>query len=229
MCATKIAVLGAGRCCGVSFVSLLCARALLSRGSASLVEASDSYFYSAMAFDRRFVSREFSAVFDNIRQNRAIVCPINKEEGLEWWLRLPKDDQPLPAQQLFRLLYAPKTDFSVFDCSGLGASDALPLAAEADKVVLVIDPLPTKLMRAENLISRLLSSAQNLCIVINKDNRGVNQKELTDFLGTRPVLNIPAFEPEAFYKAEFLGKSITEIVSAKEFAKTQDMLLRALL
>ena len=78
--------------------------------------------------------------------------------------------------------------------------DILP---EMDAVILVIDPLPSRLISTYSKIERLLITISGIIPLVNKMNKGVHRGEVARFLGTKYFCTFPFVNPENLYKAEF--------------------------
>ncbi|MCI8631477.1 MAG: hypothetical protein HFG67_04275 [Firmicutes bacterium] len=110
---------------------------------------------------------------------------------------------------LARLINNVAGDFTVCDFgSGQFADFKNPLYLDMDTLVCVLDPLPSKLLESADMINeiRLMEAkGQKIIWILNKDNGGVNRRELRDFLGN--ILSrayvIPLMDERLFYSAEY--------------------------
>lgn len=80
--------------------------------------------------------------------------------------------------------------------------------SEMDKLVCVIDPLPSKIKSAIDIFTHLkevekTGTKGHILWVINKYNSYVNQKQLEKFLQIKADYILEMIEPEVFYQAEY--------------------------
>lgn len=224
----KIAVCSGCEDSGVSFVCSFLASGLVRIGSVSVTELGKSHFFDALGLEKHFVSRGFNDFFAKIRTNERISSePQNLYKGINWLVRKSCDDEKLSPAELFRSFYVPKEEFCIFDCSGLDYDSCMALLSEADFPVVVVDPLPSRLMKSRVFLEKLRISLPDAVLICNKMNPGVHSSELSRFLGTRDYFSISSVPDEYIYKAEYNSMPVSEL---KEIAvlleKTQDMLCR---
>lgn len=101
-------------------------------------------------------------------------------------------------------------DFVICDFgSGSCAYCKNPLYYDTDMLVCVLDPLPSKLLASSALIEEIkLTEAKGYRVqwILNKDNSGINRRELRDFLGSGILArakSIPLLAEKLFYCAEY--------------------------
>lgn len=198
----RIAVVGASPGAGASFVSTVVLRSgpfsgMAPEGLRSLVELGTPYFYTALGMDKRFAGRNF------YYYEGEGPLKLNMELGYNWYLRAPESD-PASAASLFRGAYAAPGNMVVFDLSGLESSEhLLPLLGVMDIIYLVIDPLPTKLIPAQDIMDRIRTHFPKTEMVVNKFNRGIHRGELSRFLGTSAFFTVDEVSYEALCRAEY--------------------------
>ncbi len=223
---TKIVVASGCSGSGVSLVSELIASGLSKLSSVSLVELGKPYFYNALDFEKRFLNRGFIDFFEKIRNSERIKPgDRNSFEGINWIVKMPEDRNSLQVQELFRAMYFPKEEYSIFDCSDLDNQSALSLLAEADVAIVVIDPLPSKLIETRAFLEKIKINMPEAYFIINKMNNGVHRAELSRFLGKNESFSISSSILDIIYKAEYNAMPISSLHEAKDLVlKTQDML-----
>ena len=74
---------------------------------------------------------------------------------------------------------------------------------EMDEVMLVVDPLPGRLLLGEERLRRVLMEYPDARIIVNKMNAGVHRAELRRFLGNARTTEIPFIDPPLIYRAEY--------------------------
>lgn len=101
-------------------------------------------------------------------------------------------------------------DFVICDFgSGSYADCKNPLYYDTDMLICVLDPLPSKLLASSALIEEIkLMEAKGYRVqwILNKDNGGINRRELRDFLGSvilARAKSIPLLDEKLFYSAEY--------------------------
>jgi CO dehydrogenase nickel-insertion accessory protein CooC1 len=91
-------------------------------------------------------------------------------------------------------------------CGGFGEGLLRRILCDTDRIIAVIDPLPSAMManpaRLE-LLMELENAGLDLRYVLNKMNRGVNRRELRAFYRMRLAAEIPFFDPAQIYLAEY--------------------------
>lgn len=198
----RLAVVGACRGAGASFVSSRVLQGGLYEGHTpdglrTLCELGSPYFYTALGFDRRFAGRTLHGYSSHGKHE------LNMEMGYNWYVRKP-DETSVGDREVLRCFYDAAGSFIVYDCSGMAGHDVLDdVLAEADKIYLVIDPLPTKLISSQLFTERIRVSFPKTELIVNKYAKGIHRRELASFLGTRDY-HTEAFMPaESIYRAEY--------------------------
>ena len=198
----RTAVVGACRGAGASFVSLrVLTKGLFGErtpsGLRTLCELGTPYFYLALGFDRRFAGREFYGFSSHGRQE------LNMELGYNWYVKGTEETE-MSERDILRNLYGAAGDFIVFDCSGLNDMPVLAdVLSEADRIYLVVDPMPTRLIASGDFIGKTLEMFPKTEIVVDRYAKGIHRGQLRAFRGTgnyHTVENVPI---EKLYRAEY--------------------------
>ena len=198
----RLAVIGACRGAGCSFVSLRALQKGLYEGHTpeglrTLCELGSPYFYTALGFDKRFAGRSFCDYSSHGRHE------LNMEMGYNWYLR-KADQKGKKDAEILRSFYNAAGAFVVYDCSGLMDEEVLyDVLEESDRIYLVIDPLPTRLISSQGFIEEIRTSFPKSELVVNKYAKGIHKGELSAFLGTRSYHAEPFMPIERIYKAEY--------------------------
>lgn len=111
---------------------------------------------------------------------------------------------------------------------------------EAELVVCVLDPLPSRLhsgmeklsclrenrIKAGRKFSPVLNLPTPVIWVLNKDNSRVSHRELEDFLKIRFDFVIPLIDERIFYHAEYSGVPIFKLLDSACQGRTGGTLVR---
>lgn len=222
----RVVVYSPVRGSGISFVSELIALGLVKIGSTALIELGSPKFYDSLGFEKKFLAKGYIDFFEKIRAKQSISFDKgNMYKGVSWIAKKSLDNEILSPADVFRLFVAPKEEYCIFDCSGLEEDLALSLLAEADYPIVVIDPLPSKLVFSRSFLEKLKISMPSAIIIVNQMNKGVYSSELSHFLGTSNFYSVSSIPQEYVYKAEYASVPISTLPElAKNLVKTQDML-----
>ncbi len=203
------------------------AKGLLPR--VSLIEPAGRDLFSALGMEERFVSRRFSSFTEAIEKGESLRDICNARNGVNCLFRVPGRDGPLSLPGLYRLISSAPGETLVFDCSGLDEETLKDAAAEAEKRVLVIDPLPVRLIESGGFIGRFLLRFPDTVTVVSRMNSGVRKGELDRYLGRRPYVSLPCLPAETVYKAQYSCLSPAELEEGRALlAGPMDDLLKAL-
>lgn len=165
-------------------------------GQRTLAEMGKPYFYDALNMARRFESLPDCFIPGGGLPEHSPV------QGYLWYVKNPGAEYT--AEQLLSAAKSVPGNLVLLDCSDVPEGAFLEkLLALADRVYLVTDPLPTKLLEGRERIMHLQALRPDLRILVNKYNRGVHGGELTRFLGTGNYLVQEMLPPERIYRAEY--------------------------
>ena len=158
----------------------------------------------ALALDRRFAGKPFDP---------AGGLP-NKAAGVNWQVQAPAELQksgrgetePLalePPGWYEQLRLMDRVEGDVVLCLWSGSVPELQqeFLRQMDRTVLVIDPLPSRLLAGWNGSAVPCTDIT----VINKMNKGVKIRQLQSFLERRPCASVPLVPAEHLYRAEYNG------------------------
>ena len=169
--------------------------------SITLAELGKPYFYGALGFEKRFAIRGFVS-YTQLLQNGSVQELNNTADGINWAVLSPQDAAP-DTPELFRLIYNLPGDNVILDCSGLSDEVKLNVLAEADRAIVVIDPLPTRLLEAYSFLEDVRLRLPKAELLVNKMNKGVHKNELKRFLGGAGFSELPLYDQSGIYKAEY--------------------------
>jgi len=191
-------------------------------------DASAGMPYDKIGIDRRFAGRDFISFYRLAAENKPLHGVRNIDGGVGWALRVPGDPEPAPdPTTLHRLISNIAGDILICDISAQGILNGtkprmnrealIALLADLDHIVLVFDPLPSRLLAsvpAAEACRAAAAAGVPSTYVFNKLNEGVNLREALRFTGIKDFLPFPAIPAEAVYRAEYACRSLAPELSA---------------
>ena len=84
-----------------------------------------------------------------------------------------------------------------------------------DRVIAVLDPLPSKMLASAEILSRLRGSFLPVEYVINRWNVGVDKREALSFFQLRDPVILPALDAADIYAAEYGCRSVWSYPSVR--------------
>ena len=204
----KIGVVGISEHAGASFMTGCFARYLANtrKHSPAVIELGRGSLFDSYGMDKRFAGRQYFNFYKAVENNQSIRGMKNTDEGVNWILRSPEEDKiKLTFEQKLRLESHAKGDVILCDLSG-DREQEFELLQSMDQIIAVIDPLPSKMFEGFWLLRNLKAMEADrgeIIYVINKYNRGVNRRQMLDFLKIRKPVFIPLVSTESIYTAEY--------------------------
>lgn len=191
---------------GVTLVAAALACALAEDGSAAFAEAGRPYVFDGFGFAKRFLLSGFTDYFRAFQEGQPFRGPENLWHGVNWAVHpgsLPPLYGPQDPQDILRFAERLPGAYTVLDCSGLEGPALEGVLAGSDRIYLVVDPLPGKLIPSCAALQRLKYAFPRAVLTVNRMNRGVHRKALDAYLGTQDYLCLPDLGAETVYKAEY--------------------------
>ena len=192
---------------GVTLTAMALACVLAEEGGVSYAELGQPYVFEAFGLAKRFLLSGFTDCFDAYEQGKSLRSGENLWHGVHWALRpgaLLPGQKPLSSpEEILRFAEKLPGAHTVLDCSGLDSALLEGVLARADRILLVVDPLPGKLIPAAPRLQRLRYAFPGARLVLCRMNPGVHRKTLNDYLGTEDYLQIPDVGAAVIYKAQF--------------------------
>ncbi|MDR2133316.1 MAG: hypothetical protein LBP30_08270 [Clostridiales Family XIII bacterium] len=235
-----IGVVGLSAGAGVSTLIFSMARyiANLKTRTPTVLELSDGdegicgWNYDVIGADRRFADREYLSCYRRMEECRGVAGVANMDEGINWMLRLPSERAlALDPQQMTSLIGNAEgdvilCDFSARLGSGLADEDARldclkKLLRDMTLIVPVVDPAPSKLLGGHkrlSMLKELEAASHSVLYVINKFGKGVNKRELYDYLKPRRKTVIGLIDPDELCEAEYNCKNPYAMPAVKRAA-----------
>lgn len=218
----KIGVVGISPGAGASFLTGCLARYLANTGkhSPAVVELGGGGFFDSFGMDKRFAGRHWFRFYQALADNRSLRGMRNMDEGINWVLRSPGEEKlDLSFEQKLLLISRSQGDVVLCDLSGEADPDG-ELLGSMDQIITVIDPLPSKMLSGYQLLCKLKcleAKGSAVIYVISRMNRGVNRRQMLDYLKTPKPFFLPFINPEHIYTAEYNCKipyTVSEVKSA---------------
>lgn len=242
----KIGIIGLGSGCGVTTIGTILAK-LASKDEMRKVHyleittpnKNKALIFDALGMDKRFVNRRFIDYYEEVKEGNHIGHLANREEGLSWALVTKENVSKgthLSTREKIHLINNLEYDILFCDLE-LGVEpwnkmeEERSLLIEMNILIVVIDPLPSKLLGSYYLlqwIKALEEKGLPVIYVVNKYNKGIQKRDFFDFIKLRPDFFIPFLPPEEFYTCEYtcqLPYRITGLrQSVGEFSQKIDIL-----
>jgi len=207
---TKIGVIGIGSGVGVSFISECLGKLGTKNGFfPCVIELGGGSIYDGIGIDKRFDAREYFQFFNSLISGESIRNRKNLSDGVNWISRSPEESHILLSNNhIMKLINNAIGELIICDFSRINLEDGnylliQELLLDMDKIIVVIDPLPSKLLRGAKLLDHIRDVFDKPVYVINKYNDGINRNELMKFLKINRPIFIPALSLELIYEAEY--------------------------
>jgi hypothetical protein len=207
---TKVGVIGIGSSVGVSLIS----ECLAKQGSKNgffpcVIELGGGSIYDGIGIDKRFDTREYFQFFNSLSREESIRNKKNVSDGVNWISKAPEENHiRLSNNHIMKLVNNAVGEFIICDFSRISLEEdnyllIQELLLDMDKIIVVIDPLPSKLLRGAEQLERIREIFSKPIYVINKYNQGINKNELMKFLKIHRPIYIPLIPLEYIYEAEY--------------------------
>ncbi|MFR7989231.1 MAG: hypothetical protein ACLU5F_01405 [Anaerovoracaceae bacterium] len=157
--------------------------------------------------DKRFLNRQFIDVYQRIREGRPVRGTKNLEKGINWILPTPQNcenEMELSGEEKSRLIQSARGQVCIFDIEAENRWDHL--LSVMDMLVVVVDPLPSKLIRSSRrfkLLKQIELAGCPVVWIVNRTNRGISRRQVAGYLKTKEVTWINEFPAEWIYSDEF--------------------------
>ncbi len=231
----KIGIVGISDYAGTSFLAGCLARYLANTGKhkPAVIEFGKGTLFDSYGMDKRFAGRSYVQFYSSVAQNKSIRGLQNMDEGINWILRSPDEQNiNLTFEQKLRLINHSRGDAILCDFSGNQdyGSQLNQLLLSMDQIIAVIDPMPSKMLAGHHLLCGIKEMEQNFKIseahcflkdagtiiyIINKFNEGVNRRQMLSYLKIRKPIILPLLKTELIYTAEYNCKIPYSLSEAK--------------
>lgn len=229
---TKIGVCGISGGVGVSFIASNLARHLALTASCrpTVVETRNDSLYNGLGMESHFSKRPF---FDHLRaitDGNRVRGQENECFGINWVVpRNTSKPLLLSLTERIKLLHNCSGNPVLLDFSGWSNDEVLATLEELDAIVVVVDALPSKLLAGQDRLSALRTVELPVLYLINKENRGIDKRELNRFLQVKDSVEVPMLPIEIIYSAEYRCRLCYDMPSAKrELENAFEMVIKKL-
>lgn len=215
----KIGILGISPGAGAGFLCVCLAKALVAAGggkgragaaaTAAVLELGNGGLYERLAMDKRFAEGGYFDFHGAAAADRSVRGRGNWSGGINWMLR--NDAIELDLYRRMRLLHNAEGDVVFCRMSGVPEEEVRRLLPEMDRIVAVVDPLPSALLQGYGKLCELRATERPVTYVVNKMNAGVDRRQLLGFLNLGRPLEIPALPAEVAYAAEYAGRTVYDL------------------
>jgi len=174
----------------------------------------NKFTFDSLGMDKRFAGRNFTDLFQLTKQGANIRGITNIDEGINWILHKPKDiksveiksesENKIGSIENMRVINNAPGDIIV--CDFEIHRECIELLKDMDILIVVIDPIPSSLIAGYETLSYckvLEQKGKKIFWIINKDNKGVNKRELYKFIKLKELYYIPFINTEELYSAEY--------------------------
>ena len=205
----KVGIVGIGSGAGVSFTSTCIAKACKEKGKLPcVIELGKASIYDSIGMDKRFYGREYFKFYEAILNDKSIRNNKNISEGINWIVKDTSERNfELSSSAALRLVNNAIGEVIICDFSGLEFDNhgimLKELLLDMDFIIVVINPLPSKLLPGLSKIEEIKKLIPKQIYVINKSNSGVNRNELLKFIKINKPIYFPHLSAELIYEAEY--------------------------
>lgn len=170
--------------------------------------------FDSLGIDRRFAGRKFTDVFQLTLQGVNTRGITNIDDGINWILHTPKTNPPLKILEEDKTVMGSLDNLRVINnapgdiivCDFEIHREFRELLTDMDVLIVVIDPMPSSLIAGFEILGycKLIEEkGGKIFWIINKDNGGVNKRELHKFIKLKELHYIPFINSQELYSAEY--------------------------
>ncbi|MEI8215850.1 MAG: hypothetical protein WCF96_02015 [Eubacteriales bacterium] len=206
----KVGVVGIGAGAGVSFLSSCLAKAAAENGILScVIELGNGSIYDGIGMDKRFEGLNYFEFFKALGNEESIRNKKNISDGINWVTRSRAERNiEISSNFVLKLVNNAVGELVICDFSGIDKTCGKgllerELLQDMDRVIVVVDPLPSKLLNGQLQLLEIKGTFKHPVYVINKSNTGVNRNEMLRFLKIYKPIFIPLIPLEFIYEAEY--------------------------
>ncbi len=215
----KIGVVGLTDNAGASLVAVYLARYLggdLGLHPA-LVELNRSCLFDSLSLGKYFAGRDFFPFFSSTLKDESIRARRNLLYGVNWAVKNPAEYEinlnPIRQQRLLNNISGNPV---IGIMSHYEDDQHMELLKGMEILILVIDPLPSRLLSGYEFLCKIRASGLPVIYLINKMNQGVSKRELLSYLKVKNLLYLPMIAGEHIYGAEYSARMLYDVPQVKK-------------
>jgi hypothetical protein len=229
----KIGVIALTPGAGAGFVCSCLAGAFAETGRyyPAVLEIGEGGLFDSLAMDKHFAGRDYFSFFKAMNCGKSIRGRSNRLYGINWILRSPEEEGIfLDLPDAMRMVNHASGDVILCRITNVSDETLWRLLWDMDRILVVIDPLPSKMLAGYKLLCSLRTSGLPILYLINKMNGGVSRKEMLDYLKLKNLFYLPMIDEEVIYSSEYGCRFFYDHVSARsKLEKPMEDLIQALL
>ena len=194
-------------------------------GEITAVELGRGNLFDQLCADRWFRVRQMVSYWNCVHSGGQVERIINPRCGVNWFLRTPEDrvgledvdeeDGPaggnLERGRAVKLLYSLPGDVAFVDFSSVNEAELFYLLEDMDQIVVVVDPLPSKLLGGYERICRMKLWKKPVIWTMNRWTGQIDVKELRKVMGSEGRwVTLPEIPRELLHQGEYSGCGFIE-------------------
>jgi len=147
--------------------------------------------YDSLAMDKRLPAGRYFSFHHTVAVDRSIRGRANLVDGVNWMLVDGREPE-LDLYRRLRLVHNAEGELVFCRLSGVPEAELWKLLPEMDRILVVIDPLPSSMLAGYERLCQLRTEGSPITYIVNKYNDGVDRRELLQFLKRCMGQNTPA-------------------------------------
>ena len=217
----RVGVLGLTPGAGAGFLcSCLARAAVLERKlRPAVLELGRGGLYDSLAMDKRLPAGRYFSFHHTVAVDRSIRGRANLVDGVNWMLVDGREPE-LDLYRRLRLVHNAEGELVFCRLSGVPEAELWKLLPEMDRILVVIDPLPSSMLAGYERLCQLRTEGSPITYIVNKYNDGVDRRELLQFLNINKPVSIPMVPPEAVYGAEYACRTVYDMPQARKLLQS---------
>lgn len=204
---------------GGTFLSMCLAKALVEEKVLSIfLEICDNSIYDILNFEYDNED-DFFDFFQASRQGEYFRGKKNLLFGVNWIIQKKKCNVVNNVELIKNILQTLESGVTVCDFSSFNKVDEIKsLLIQMDKLIVIIDALPSKIVKSYDTLKELENLGIEMIFIINKDCRNISEKEIGNALNIEKhqIFKIPMVETKYIYDSEYRGKLAYDISFVKK-------------
>jgi hypothetical protein len=187
--------------------------------------------FDVLGLDKRFDDASYASFYSLLDTGKPLQNLENLYNKVNWQVRAPKEDHLIDLADIYRIRNAFSQNNIICDIQSSFFYEQLLLHQDKSRQLLgflfdfsllicVVDPFPARLIAGVDIFSFIQYFKQkggNVLFVVNKENSGINKKELVKYLKTKDYISLGTLPSSEIYEASYNCKTL-----ANAFAKNKE-------